>query len=430
MSEQTSKDNGTKEQLQSLAPEVDSAQSPSESKIEQQSLPKKILKQVVTQSKNVICLIVWTWLVYRIIGKPFPIISPTEFLNYASSIYISPGVSISIQVALVIAVLAIIVFKLYGKVAKFIIFFLLRLIFFPLIFIFYVFYIPYKATNWLYKGVNVVLGGLIRTTILKAVVLLLFLLISAFLIINNSESLLWLVISLIMIMLVIIINLRVAFLWTSKPLIIMEQLLDTYFRFIDFLIKTDTNSIKPKETLEANQKEFERFKDKLAPIYSSLDWSENYVERNTEQRITVKFFMLLLATCFFITVISYGLGYYGLDKVHPNSFTDSASWIWLDYIYSSLLVITTSGELHPLWGGAKIAVALEIISGICLLSLVVFQFSMIAIPEVVDKRSIILDRIKAKKRSITVLEEVTHQILVKESKDVIDINPEDVEDKK
>lgn len=422
MSEQTPKNNETKEQLQSPEAEDASAQNLTE----QQSLPKKILKQVVTQSKNIVCLYIWTWLIYRIIGKPSPLISPTELLNYAYSIYRSHGVSIAVQVSLFLAVLGILIFKKYWKVTLFFLFFLLRLTFFPLIFAFYVFYIPYKTTNWLYIGINVVLGSLVRTTILKAAVLLLLLLISSFLITLNTESFLWLVVALIMIMLVVIINLRVAFLWTSKPLIIMEQLLDTYFRLIDFFLKKDRSSIKPKETLEANQKEFERFKKQLDPVYSSLDWSENYVERNTDQRITVKFFVLLLATCFSISVISFGLAYYGLNKVHPNSFADAASWTWLDYIYKSLLVITTSGEIHPLWGGAKVAVSLEIISGICLLSLVIFQFSMIAIPEVVDKRSVILDRIKSKKEHVTLFEEMIRRTLIKESKDVIDIDSGDI----
>ena len=362
----------------------------------------------------------------RIIGKPFPFISSTELFNYVYYIYNITGVSIILQVALIITILGILFFKKHWKILQFFLFFLLRLVFFPVIFIFYVIYIPYKTASWLYKGINTFLGSLLRTTILKAVALLLLLLISSFIIIINAESLLWLIISLIMIMLAIVINLRVAFIWTSKPLIIMEQLLDTYFKVIDFYLKTTTGNIKPKEDLEANEKEFEKFKKQLDPIYESLNWSENFVERNTDQRITVKFFIVLLAACFSITVISFGLGYSNLNKIYPNSFTNADSWTWLDYIYSSLLVITTSGEIHPLWAGSKVAVSLEIISGICLLSLVVFQFSVLAIPEIVDKKAIILNGLKKKKESITRLEEITRRMLIGKSSDVIDVNPEDV----
>lgn len=331
--------------------------------------------------------------------RPFPF---EEYLLPLLQIAENPNVKLSIQVLLVLAFLSIVVFRWYKPVLKFIFFLWVRLVFFPIIAVFYLLFIPYKSLRFLYRAINQFLNSFVRTTMTKAAILLVLLLPASILIVLNSQDSMWLLGSLVLTVLALMITLRAAFHWTSKPLIIIEEILVGYERAVNwwlrFMIKSAEQSSKDP------QKQYDTVKSQLGLFHKGLDWLQNFTQRNTDQRVVVKVFFFLFSICFLLTVLSFGILYYTLSKLHPDAFANSSSWELLDYVYSSLLVITTSGEITPLWSAAKFAIAAEIVCGVSLLTLLIFQFSMISIPEVLEKRKEVLQLLSNQRQGLQDLE--------------------------
>lgn len=213
-------------------------------------------------------------------------------------------------------------------------------------------------------------------------------------IVNNSEDSRWLIASLVLLGLI---TLRTAFLWTAKPLIIIEEVLATYFRILDFFVGKSTELTGRAENRKRNLENTAKLVESMT---QSLNWTKRFIERNTDQRIVVKLFLVVFGTCFMLTVLIFAIVYYNLTKINPQAFGTPTDWGLLDFLYQSLLVITTSGNINPVGSLAKVAVCVEILAGIGLLSLLVFQFSMISIPEVMNKRVEILEQIDAKVKEI------------------------------
>ena len=355
---------------------------------------RKALKKAATFFKNIVCLIAWTWLVSRIMQRPFPFAEYLfPLLQYADN----PDVRLSIQIASVLVVLSIIVFKWYKPVLKFLFFFWVRLVFFPIVAMFYVLFIPYKSLRFLSRGINRFLNSFVRTTMTKAAILLILLLPASIFIVLNSQDSTWLLGSLVLTVLALIITLRAAFHWTSKPLIIIEELLIGYERTVNWWL-----ALMTKGSEQSNK--YDTLKSQLGLAHKGLDWLQRFTERNTDQRVVVKVFFFLFSICFLLTVLSFGILYFALNKLHPEAFANANNWQLLDYIYSSLLVITTSGEITPLWSAAKFAIAAEIVCGVSLLTLLIFQFSMISIPEVLEKRKEVLQLLSNQRQGLQDLE--------------------------
>jgi hypothetical protein len=346
---------------------------------------RKVLKKSATFFKNFVSLIAWTWLISRVLQKPFP------FESYLYPLFQSladPTVRLALQIALAASALSIVVFRWYKAVLKFLFFLWVRMVFFPVVAAFYLFYIPYKSFKFLFKGINAFLDSFVRTTITKAAILLVLLLPASVLIILNSQDALWLLGAIALTILALMITLRTAFYWTAKPLIIIEEILATYEKAVNWYIKWIIKGAE--QSSKDPQKQYDSFKSQLGLFHKGLDWLQAFTERNTDHRVVVRVFFFLFGICFLLTVISFGVLYFTLSKLHPEAFANASNWELLDYIYSSLLVITTSGELTPLWGAAKSAVAGEIVCGVSLLTLLIIQFSMISIPEVLEKRKDVL----------------------------------------
>ncbi len=360
---------------------------------------RKGVKKIWTLFKNLVCLIAWVWLISRVLQRPFP------FEGYLSSLVQlqeDATVRLVLQIVLVAAVLSIIVFRWYKAVLKFLFFLWVRMVLFPFVVAFYLFFAPYKSLKFVFKGVNTFLDSFVRTTIAKATILLILFLPASALIVFNSEDSLWLIASIVLTVLALMITLRTAFLWTAKPLIIIEEILTAYDKIVNWYIKFTFKS--SEQTSKDPQKQYDSIKSQLGLVHKGLDWLQGFTERNTDQRVVVRVFFFLFGICFLSTVISFGILYFTISKMHPEAFANASAWQLPDYIYSSLLVITTSGEITPLWGPAKFAVAGEIICGISLLTLLIFQFSMISIPEVLEKRKEVLYMVSDQRDRLNELE--------------------------
>jgi hypothetical protein len=195
-----------------------------------------------------------------------------------------------------------------------------------------------------------------------------------------------------------LIVLRSAFFWTSKPLVVVEEILSGSSKLMDWYLKVTLGNAE--KTTKDPIKKHESMKEQFNLLHKGVDWLQGFVERNTDQRVIVKFFFFVFSTCFLLSVISFGILYHSLSIINPHAFANTLGWGLFDYIYASLLIITTSGEVTPLWSFAKIIVASEIFYGISLLSLLIFQFSMISIPEVLEKREYVLNKIIDKRNEL------------------------------
>ncbi|MGC8719215.1 MAG: hypothetical protein ACP5TY_04310 [Thermodesulforhabdaceae bacterium] len=236
----------------------------------------------------------------------------------------------------------------------------------------------------------------------KAAILLVLLLPASIFIVLNSQDSTWLLGSLVLTILALMIILRAAFHWTSKPLIIIEEILIGYERSVNWWLKFIIKSAE--QSSKDPQKQYDTIKSQLSLFHKVLDWLQNFTERYTDKRVVMKVFFFLFSICFLLAVLSFGILYFTLSKLHSEAFANASNWKLLDYVYSSLLVITTSGEITPLWSVAKFTVAAEIVCGISLLTLLIFQFSMISIPEVLEKRKDVLQLLSNKRQSLKDLE--------------------------
>ena len=357
---------------------------------------KSILKKSSTILKNFFCAIIWLFFIYRILNEPLPdfIYSLPGFQFVQNSI-----VNIIFYVLVSLVVFST-VFKKFTKLLKFSFFLWLRLVFFPVIALFYLVFLPYKLFRYLYQGFDKILNNFVRTTITKSAILLIILIPTSLIILTYASELYWLIIALSFVILSLMIILRTAFFWTAKPLIIFEESLTTYYRFIDWYL----NIVNKNNSSSSTEKKSETLRGQIDLFQKSLDWMINFITKSTDQKMIVKVFFIVFSLCFAMTVIAFGILYLGLYKLDPNSFSSMSLFRWniFDFIYSSLLVITTSGDIAANTYFAKMAVSFEILFGIGLLSLLIFQFSIISIPEVLQTRNDVLKRITEKKEFLEI----------------------------
>jgi hypothetical protein len=171
---------------------------------------------------------------------------------------------------------------------------------------------------------------------------------------------------------------------------IFSRVMDAYIRLI--LFNTDKNPDPAKE--------YEKAKPAFNIAYKSYDWLVGFAKRYTDKRIVLKFFFFIFILCFALTVFSFAAVLNAVTKLDPAAFSNMPASTFFDYVYLSLLVITTSAQIVAVSPLSKIVISMEILSGIALLSLLVFQFSIISIPEVAEKRDQLLITIESKRAEL------------------------------
>ncbi|MGA2784851.1 MAG: hypothetical protein ABSF09_09170 [Candidatus Bathyarchaeia archaeon] len=345
-------------------------------------------------AQNLFCLAIWVWLVCRIIGTPFPF---ADIIQEFYSNTITPNITLWLRISIAAILLALLVFRKVKTSLKITLFFLLRLIFFPVVALFHFIALPIRTYRLVTKGVRPVVDNIIRTTLTRSAIIIVLLLPVSIFIVSNSADSLWLVISLFLLALTVLLVQRIGFLWTAKPLIVMEEFTAIFSRVMEAWIKlTLFNTDKNVDAA----KQYEKAKPAFQLAYKSYDWLIGFAKRYTDRRIVLKFFFFLFVLCFALTVFSFAAVLSAVTKLDPSAFSNMTASTFFDYVYLSLLIITTSAQVVAVSPLAKIVVSMEIVSGIALLTLLVFQFSIISIPEVAEKRDQLLDTIESKRADL------------------------------
>jgi hypothetical protein len=339
----------------------------------------------------VVCGICWAWLAFRLALKPFPFrFVPSAFEPY------QPRLLFSLSIAAIVFVL--VLWRPWATL-KHSFWFGVRLAFFPLIITFWVLLLPVRLVRFVYRTVNRCLGIFIRTTLVKACVLTLGLLGISLATAVFFGDLRLKAIGLIACALAVVTLMRIAFLWTARPMLMLDQALTTIFRLGELwhkVLQKNVDTTRSSKTPDETAKSLKSLKDGVDQTRSMIRWAEKVVDANTNRRFAIKSFLWVFALCVSGMIITFAVGFNHVEALWPNSFADGLANEPLNYLYRSQLVISTSGEVHPTSYAARVAVMVEILCGIGLLSLLIVQFSIVVLPEIDESRQSLTARLRQK----------------------------------
>jgi hypothetical protein len=341
---------------------------------------RRTMSMVSTLIKNSICLGCWVWLVCRIVQPTYRI--NWDFLSQWSL------VTLLFYGACLFGVFAVIITDKPWRI-RFWGWQLFRLMFFPIIAVFHFFYLPYKAikiTRTVLQNIDKVVFGYSSASLF---IHLFVILIASIIYAIYGPYQVHQQIAVGLATLALIADIRFAFRWASQPLEFIEHIVAWLVKNVNSAIEKDlrkTENTNPENKV-SKQKEFLK---QVSLNASMVSWIKKRIERNTERKIFVKQFVVMFIIVFSIAVCAYGVVYHSLSHLGYFQFGDQANHSFLDYVFYSLLVITTSANLSLGSGLFQVFIATEIFFGIGLLTLLVLQFSTVSLEEASKEREQLL----------------------------------------
>lgn len=375
---------------------TDSARPPvSDAQRSPRTLLAAALNKLAALLKNIVCFAAWSWLVYRVAGRAWLLSTPYDYVSSLCARI--PSVAWVSAVVFLFAVLVLL--KKLWWIARFMVGFFFRLLFFPIVLLYYSVTIPFGATKVVSQAANVVLNHVVRTSVMRASLTLAGLLSLSTGILVGVQSQAWIPVAIALLLLVLLIVLRLAVLLTERPLLLTEQLLPVASRICDWfhrVIEAPTRDVKdPDRRAEV----FDAYSKQVDSLLSTVARVEQYISRQSEARVVARAFSLVMLGCLAATVASFGLILMGIDRMHPGSFDNLQGHSLLSYCYASLMVITTSSDIHPVLWSSKLAVAMEVVVGLALLSWLLLHFQM-SLPDFPSQREKVLEEVRRKRHEV------------------------------
>lgn len=133
----------------------------------------------------------------------------------------------------------------------------------------------------------------------------------------------------------------------------------------------------------------QRSSENLGRALKIYGWLVSKLEVGTSVKFTVAAFSGVFVLALLIVVAGFGFAYLGLSKLQPEAFGCSARAPGLlDALFFSLTTLTTAdgSPFCPQARSAQGLVALQLLSGICLLTLLVLTFSSLHVEDVTRTR--------------------------------------------
>lgn len=342
--------------------------------------------------KNTIAVIIWI----SIFGK---ILFNLEIILKLSNSFIGDYFYLYLNtykylILLGIIILSAIFFQRKSKLS-FIIFYILYLIFFPVIAIvivvyrlFFV-YIPKIAR--IYKNILKQIQKIQFQTLLFCIDLL-----CIYLIVRLS-NIIGLLIVMVMLAILLILHFLFLFQLITNPLMVLNNLF--YYIEKSWIVLRNDSIIKKyfdKKDKTSDLKKIKKdLKRNIKIIAKAFNWLNNKIMNISSRKTVLKFFILVFVVSIVFTIAIFSFEYYGLNKINSEHFTLLKPLQYFEYFYFSLSIYSTiNSDIVPLTIFAKLIVIIQILLGFFLFYIFILSFSTTAFESATKDREKILYGLK------------------------------------
>lgn len=292
-------------------------------------------------------------------------------------------------ILLSIIILSAIFFQRKSKVS-FIIFYILYLIFFPVIVIYKLFfeYIP--------KIIKIYENILKQIKKIQFQILLFFIDLLCIYLIIKLSNIVGIIIALVMLIILMILHLLFLFQLITNPLMALNNL----FYYVeklwimlrdDIIIKKYFDKKDKTNDLEKIKKDL---KQNIKTYAKAFYWLNNWIKNISGRRAVLIFFITVFIISIIFTIIIFSFEYYGLNKIN-NNFSTVKSGQYFEYFYFSISIYSTiDSGIEPLTILAKSFVITQILFGIFLFYIFILSFSTTAFESASKDREKILGKLR------------------------------------
>jgi len=293
-----------------------------------------------------------------------------------------------------IIILSAIFFQRKSKLS-FIIFYILYLIFFPVIAIvivayrlFFV-YIPKIAK--IYKNILKQIQKIQFQILLFCIDLL-----CIYLIVRLS-NIIGLIIVMVMLAILLILHFLFLFQLITNPLMVLNDLF--YYIEKSWIMLRNDSIIKKYFDKKDKTNDLEKIKKNLKQnikiIAKAFNWLNNKIMNISSKKSVLKFFILVFVVFIVFTITIFSFEYYGLNKINSENFTLLKPLQYFEYFYFSLSIYSTiNSDIVPLTIFAKLIVIIQILLGFFLFYIFILSFSTTAFESATKDREKILYGLK------------------------------------
>lgn len=337
--------------------------------------------------KNIIAVIIWI----SISGK---ILFNLDVLFKLSNSFIGDSFYLYLNtykylILFCIIMLSAIFFQRKNKVS-FIIFYILYLIFFPVIVIYKLFFVYIPKIIEIYENI------LKQIKKIQFQILLFFIDLLCVYIIVRLSNIIGVMIAMVMLVILLILHLLFLFQLITNPLMVLNNL----FYYIEklWVAFKNENIIKKyfdkKDKTNDLEKIKKDLKQNIKTYAKAFYWLNNWIKNISGRRTVLIFFITVFIISIIFTIIIFSFEYYGLNKIN-NNFSIVKSGQYFEYFYFSISIYSTiDSGIEPLTILAKSFVIIQILFGIFLFYIFILSFSATAFESASKDREKILGKLR------------------------------------
>jgi len=338
--------------------------------------------------KNIIAVIIWI----SISGK---ILFNLDVIFKLSNSFIGDSFYLCLNtykhlILFCIIILSAIFFQRKNKVS-FVIFYILYLIFFPVIVIYKLFFVYIPKIIEVYENI------LKQIKKIQFQILLFFIDLLCIYLIVRLSNIAGIMIAMVMLVILLILHLLFLFQLITNPLMVLNNLF-YYIEKLWIAIKNE-NIIKKyfdkKDKTNDLGKIKKDLKQNIKTYAKAFYWLNNWIKNISGRRTVLIFFITVFIISIIFTIIIFSFEYYGLNKINSENFSLLKPVQYFEYFYFSVSIYSTiNSNIAPLTTFAKSIVVTQILLGIFLFYIFILSFSTTALESASKDREKILGKLR------------------------------------
>ena len=256
----------------------------------------------------------------------------------------------------------------------------------------------YKGILAVCKVIKIIYVNLVKTaTKLYIQLFCIFLALISFYTIAVSSNIIVIWYCIYALLIVVLLHLLYLLIWTINPLMIINNFYSIaekiWMHLKKEMLKED--GMSEKNDNKDLTKEKESLAEAIKDVAVWCNWFKGKIAAMTQKKLLWKWFMAHFFGAFVFIIVVFSFEYYGLTKIDSNNFLILKGKQYFDHLYYSVSVLTAlnSDGIIPLTKIAKLFVILEVLAGISLLTILVTSFSLITFEAASEDKKQLLEKI-------------------------------------
>ena len=337
--------------------------------------------------KNIISVTIWISIFDKILFNLDIIFKLSDsFIGNYFYLYLN---TYKYLILLSIIILSAIFFQRKSKVS-FIIFYILYLIFFPVIVIYKLFFVYIPKIIEIYENI------LKQIKKIQFQILLFFIDLLCVYIIVRLSNIIGIMIAMVMLVILLILHLLFLFQLITNPLMAFNNL----FYYVEklWIMLRDDNITKKyfdkKDKTNDLEKIKKDLKQNIKTCAKAFYWLNNWIKNISGRKTVLIFFITVFIISIIFTTTIFSFEYYGLNKINCEHFSFLKPVQYFEYFYFSVSIYSTiNSDIVPLTTFAKSIVITQILFGIILFYIFILSFSTTAFKSASKDREKILGKL-------------------------------------